>query len=85
VDTDALAAALDDGRVALASLDVTEPEPLPAGHPFYSHPRVHLSPHISTSSPDLFDRVLDIFLHNLQARHDGRPLTNLVHLEGTTP
>ena len=83
VDTDALAAALDDGRVALASLDVTEPEPLPAGHPFYSHPRVHLSPHISTSSPDLFDRVIDIFLHNLQARRDGRPLTNLVHLEGT--
>ena len=47
VDQDALRAALDDGRVAMASLDAVEPEPLPAGHWMYTHPRVRLSPHVS--------------------------------------
>jgi len=78
VDHSALAAALDSGRVGLASLDVTEPEPLPAGHPFYRHPRVRLSPHTSASSPDLFDKVLAIFLANLAAWQAGRPFTNLI-------
>lgn len=84
VDMPALAAALEDRRVGLASLDVTEPEPLPSGHPFYTHPRVRLSPHISSSSPDLFDRVIDIFVRNVEARDAGRPLTNLVDLKGST-
>ena len=38
VDQDALLAALDDGRVACASLDTLDPEPLPDGHPLYAHP-----------------------------------------------
>src|SRR5262245_57280538 len=50
VDQDALLAALDGGRLAAASLDVVDPEPLPAGHPLYTHPRVRLSPHISWSA-----------------------------------
>ena len=40
VDQDALIAALDDGRVACASLDTVDPEPLPEGHPLYAHPSV---------------------------------------------
>jgi len=47
VDQEALRAALDAGRVALASLDVCDPEPLPAGHWLYDHPRVRLSAHVS--------------------------------------
>lgn len=78
VDQEALRTALDDGRVALASLDTVEPEPLPAGHWLYSHPRVHLSPHISWSSPERFDRILAIFLEELARWEAGEPLANVV-------
>lgn len=65
VDQEALREALDDGRVARASLDVCEPEPLPAGHWLYAHPRVRLSPHVSWAGPGAFDRLLDTFIANL--------------------
>jgi len=45
VDTDALVAALDDGVIAGAALDVTDPEPLPAGHPLWTQPRCIITPH----------------------------------------
>ena len=45
IDQTDLLAALDAGRLGYASLDVTEPEPLPSGHPLYTHPRVYLSSH----------------------------------------
>ena len=51
VDQDALRVALDDGQVALASLDAVDPEPLPAGHWLFTHPRVRLSAHDSWSWP----------------------------------
>ena len=51
VDQEALRVALDDGRVARASLDAVEPEPLPRGHWMYRHPRVRLSAHVSWSMP----------------------------------
>lgn len=44
---DDLCAALDDGRLSAAFLDVASPEPLPEGHPFYSHPAIFLTPHIA--------------------------------------
>src|SRR5262249_28516543 len=50
VDQDALVAALDAGRLGRATLDVVEPEPLPPGHPLYTHERVRLTPHVSWSS-----------------------------------
>jgi phosphoglycerate dehydrogenase-like enzyme len=65
VDQDALLDALNDGRIGRASLDVTEPEPLPAGHPFYSHPRVKLSPHTSAISPWQHDALIEKFVRNL--------------------
>jgi D-3-phosphoglycerate dehydrogenase len=49
VDTDALVAALDSGRLGGAALDVTDPEPLPAGHPLYQHERALITPHIATT------------------------------------
>lgn len=65
VETDFLAA-LDSGALSGAVLDVAEPEPLPAGHPFWSHPRILLTPHnASMTTPDTaVDFVLDII-----ARH----------------
>jgi phosphoglycerate dehydrogenase-like enzyme len=78
VDQDALRAALDDGRVAMASLDAVEPEPLPAGHWLYDHPRVRLSPHVSWNAPGAADVLLDRFIDNLRRWLAGEPLTGLV-------
>jgi len=74
IDQDALREALDDGRVACASLDVTEPEPPPAGHWLYAHPRVRLSPHISWNMPGALDLLLEPFLDNLARWLAGKPL-----------
>lgn len=74
VDQEALREALDDGRVAGASLDVAEPEPPPAGHWLYTHPRVRLSPHISWNMPGALDILLEPFLENLARWRAGRPL-----------
>ncbi|SDA29666.1 NAD(P)-dependent oxidoreductase [Sphingomonas sp. NFR15] len=49
IDQEALVAALDSGRLDFATLDVTEPEPLPDGHALYTHPRVRLTPHVSSN------------------------------------
>jgi len=50
VDADLLAA-LDDGQLASATLDVFRVEPLPANHPFWSHPKVTVTPHLSGPTP----------------------------------
>jgi phosphoglycerate dehydrogenase-like enzyme len=74
VDQEALREALDDGRVARASLDVVEPEPPPADHWLYTHPRVRLSPHISWNMPGALDILLEPFLENLARWQAGKPL-----------
>jgi len=81
VDQDALRAALDDDRVARASLDVCDPEPLPEGHWLYVHPKVRLSPHISWSMPGAVERLFDTFAENLRRYLDGQPLAGVVDLE----
>jgi phosphoglycerate dehydrogenase-like enzyme len=81
VDQDALRAALDDGRVKLASLDTVDPEPLPAGHWLFSDSRVRLSPHCSWSGPGALDRLLDPFLENLSRWLAGEPLEGQVDVE----
>jgi phosphoglycerate dehydrogenase-like enzyme len=78
VDQDALRVALDDGRVACASLDAVTPEPLPPEHWMYTHPGVRLSPHVSWSSPLAMDRLLAIFLDNLRRWQAGEPLHGIV-------
>ncbi len=50
VDQDALLRALDRGHLAGAGLDVTEPEPLPVGHPLLVHPKVLITPHIASGT-----------------------------------
>lgn len=81
VDQQALREALDDGRVAQASLDVCEPEPLPAGHWLYTHPRVRLSPHCSWAAPGAVERILETFVDNLHRHRRGEPLMGRVDLE----
>jgi phosphoglycerate dehydrogenase-like enzyme len=78
IDQDALEAALDQGVVAMASLDVTDPEPLPQGHWLYSHPRTRVSPHISWSSRDSVGRTIGIFIENLHRYRRGEPLRGVV-------
>jgi glyoxylate/hydroxypyruvate reductase A len=48
LDHGALVAALDRCQLSAAMIDVTDPEPLPAGHPFWSHPKVILTPHVAS-------------------------------------
>ena len=79
-DDAALLEALDDGRVSQASLDVTHPEPLPAGHPYYSHPRVRLSPHTSVHTPQTRINLAAKFADNLSRFHQGAPLDDVVDL-----
>ena len=81
VDQDALLTALDAGQLAMASLDTVEPEPLPARHPFFSHPRVRLSAHISWSSPDSMLRTLELFVENLRRYREGEPLDGIVDVD----
>ena len=81
VDQEALRRALDDGRVALATLDCVEPEPLPAGHWLYSHPRVRLTPHISWAGSGSHAGLMDRFCENLARHLAGEPLEFVVDPE----
>jgi phosphoglycerate dehydrogenase-like enzyme len=74
VDPEALREALDSGTLGAATLDVAEPEPPPAGHWLYSHPRVRLSPHISWSMPGALALLLEPFLDNLARFQKGEAL-----------
>lgn len=81
VDQDALRAALDDGRVARASLDTVDPEPLPEGHWCYTHPKVLLTPHSSWMSRHVADVAVDIFVANLRRYLAGEPLQHVVDVD----
>lgn len=71
-----LLAALDSGAIALASLDVADPEPLPAGHAFYRHPRVRLSPHTSANSPQVYLNIAQLLVRNIRRFDQGLELEN---------
>jgi len=82
VDQDALIAALRAGRIGGAFLDTVTPEPLPADHELWGVENCMLSMHLSgRSQPDLVRRSADLFLENLHAWREGRPLRNLVDLD----
>ena len=78
VDQDALRVALDAGKVARASLDTVDPEPLPEGHWIYSHPKVFLTPHSSWASRALLEAPVGIFCSNLARFLAGEPLEHVV-------
>jgi len=69
-------AALDSGHIAGAALDVFEPEPLPPESPFWSHPKVFLTPH--AASITIPSSVAPQVVENIHNMRDGRPLINLV-------
>jgi phosphoglycerate dehydrogenase-like enzyme len=73
-----LLAALDEGLIWAAGLDVTDPEPLPPGHPLWTHPRVVVTPHTAGGSPRRAGRVIDAFVENLTRLRAGRPLLGLI-------
>ena len=81
VDQDALVAALDRGQVAMATIDVADPEPLPAGHPLYGHPGVRISPHVSWSAPSTLPAMIHIFIDNLARYSEGRTLVGIVDID----
>ncbi|MEN3161953.1 glyoxylate/hydroxypyruvate reductase A [Tistrella mobilis] len=66
-----LLAALDDGRLASATLDVTAVEPLPQGHPFWSHPKIVLTPHVAAASTP--ETMAPILAESLRRHAAGRP------------
>ena len=71
VDTDALVEALNSGRIR-AALDVTDPEPLPDGHPLWSCPNLLLTPHVAGSSPQFGPRSLQECGGGVAAVYEGR-------------
>ena len=77
VDTDALLAELTAGRLR-AALDVTEPEPLPEGHPLWSAPNLLLTPHVAGAVPDTNARATAAVTAQLERVLAGRPLQNVV-------
>jgi phosphoglycerate dehydrogenase-like enzyme len=81
VDQDALQLALDDGPVAMATLDTVDPEPLPAGHWLYTHPKVRVTAHISWYTPQLQAAAVDIFIANVDRYRRGEPLLHVVDLD----
>jgi phosphoglycerate dehydrogenase-like enzyme len=77
VDTEALVEALHAGRMR-AALDVTDPEPLPDGHPLWKCPNLLLTPHIGGSSPQFAARAVRVASEELHRYMAGEPLQNVV-------
>lgn len=79
VDQDALLAALDSGHLAAAGLDVTEPEPLPAGHPLLEHPNVIITPHVASATVAGRERLYRQAIDNAIAVLTGQPASIVTH------
>jgi phosphoglycerate dehydrogenase-like enzyme len=79
VDTAALIEALQSGAIAGAGLDVTDPEPLPAGHPLWAAPNLLISPHVAGAVGKVgFDRLADVAAGNVERFLAGEPLAHVV-------
>ena len=77
VQTNALVEALQSGKVR-AAVDVTDPEPLPEGHPLWSCPNLLITPHIGGSSIQFAPRALRIAADEVRRYMKGEPLHNVV-------
>ncbi len=76
IDDEALLAALDSGQIGHATLDVFRVEPLPQDHPFWSHPRVTVTPHIAADTRP--DTSAEVIAENIRRGEAGEPFINLV-------
>ncbi len=77
VNTDALVEALHAGRIR-AAIDVTDPEPLPVGHPLWSCPNLMITPHIGGSTPMFSVRAMQTAAGEVRRYLKGEPLENVV-------
>jgi phosphoglycerate dehydrogenase-like enzyme len=77
VDTDALLHELQDGRLR-AALDVTDPEPLPEGHPLWQAPNVLISPHVGGDTSAFLPRAWRLLQRQVDAYARGERLSNVV-------
>jgi phosphoglycerate dehydrogenase-like enzyme len=80
VETGALVKALEEKRIR-AALDVTDPEPLPPGHPLWKAPNLLLTPHIGGSSPLFMPRAFQFAGEQVLRFMSGGPLLNVVQGE----
>lgn len=78
IQTEALVRALQQGTIAGAGLDVTDPEPLPKGHVLWQMENVILTPHTSGQSPHADRRLFELLLENLRRFARGEALLNVV-------
>ena len=81
VDTDALVSALQSNAIRGASLDVTDPEPLPEDHPLWTFGNVQITPHNAGHTPQYYERLADIVAENVERIEETgsyRDLTNQV-------
>jgi glyoxylate reductase len=78
VDTSALLAALQNGTIAAAALDVTDPEPLPRDHGLLSLPNVVIVPHLGSATVQTRRRMTEVSIDNLMAGLRGEPLLHRV-------
>ncbi len=76
LDQQALLDALEAGWLSGAVVDVTDPEPLPAGHPFWMHPKILLTPHIASMTQP--ETAVELVLDNIRRHEAGAPLIGLV-------
>jgi phosphoglycerate dehydrogenase-like enzyme len=74
IDTDALTASLERSQIAGAGLDVTDPEPLPPGHPLWKLPNCILTPHTANTEQMLMARLVDRITANVARFAAGKPL-----------
>lgn len=79
VNTEALIAALESGKIAGACLDVTDPEPLPENHPLWDAPNLLITPHISWSGALTQERKSALILENIRRFGAAEPLLNTVN------
>lgn len=85
VDGDALADALVAGRLQAAAIDVTDPEPLPEGHPLWTVPNLLISPHTAGAGGSFTgQRIAEVFIRNVGLMEAGQPLLSQVDVPGRT-
>ena len=84
VDTDALVKELNSGRIT-AAMDVTDPEPLPEGHPLWSAKGVLISPHIGGSTSIFEKRAKNLIESQLNLLAEGKPLNNCLLYTSPSP
>ncbi|MDP6273516.1 MAG: D-glycerate dehydrogenase, partial [Dehalococcoidia bacterium] len=79
VDTEALTAALRNGEIAYAALDVTDPEPIPADHPLVSMENVTIVPHIASATVGTRRKMSEMAVDNILATIEGKLPPNCVN------